>query len=282
MAKRKKLVDLYKRSTTVTIGDGEDTVEVAIVKLNDIDTDEVLRKANAARARILADRNNKTSELYLSVWSEVDEFATEDDPSFLVSHVTIQELAKRAESIEAELGGADDSEWAKDDYLQGLRDAWEGGLKERHVEDPEDPESKKVLAELTRFVDEVNVKVEEEREDLAAVYETMPFDVLREKVVKASLQSVAESAWWTEYRLHRAYLTTREPHDHSIRHFDNRLDVDATNSEVRSQLFAYYEAMAVDDREGKGSPGTPGSSATSASLDGAETSDSSGPVIVTQ
>jgi hypothetical protein len=175
MPKRKKLGDLFQIGKPVTISESiggevyEDTVWLQ--KLNSIELDKAFRRANALRARLLTAKTDIESDEYLSMLSEV--MSMGDDRDTLINYVLAPERAKSILICEAE--HAAEEEWSHENYLQGLRDAWsDGGVKEEFARNPEDPAAKRVILELRRFADGVDVLVEREMSQKRATYEDMP------------------------------------------------------------------------------------------------------------
>jgi len=158
MPKTRRLTDLYVVGKEIDVDDGAGTpVKVWIQKLAPIDHETALRKANAKRAKTLAaykkdmtlgDIENALTELMLATPNR-DE---------LVEFLVNDRIIKLYQAREAELAAED--EWAEEDYLQGLRDAWADELEEIAADNPEDEEVVRVKSELDRFNAELEKIIE--------------------------------------------------------------------------------------------------------------------------
>lgn len=278
---RRRLSDLYRKGRELTFDDGEGPVIVWLAKVSPVDEEEVVRKANAKRARLLTYRSDPDSEEFLSALNDAYDFG---DRALLVEYLIQPDLRKRTQALEAEL--ADAEEWSKDSYLQGLRDAWEGdddspGLKDRYAADPEDQEAGRVLAELKRFRDQVNDRLDPELDELRHGYDDEPDHKLRERFAIRFLETRADLAWVSEYRRAQLYLAVRDAKQRKVRYFENRAELDSIEDEILLPLIDAYEGLMVEIQEGKVSRPTPDSSPSSAPPAEAGTEPSSGPTAAT-
>lgn len=292
MTKSKTLADLYKRGKTVTIPDPEEPdspVTVYLRKLNDVEMETCFRKANAAKAIVMAGKADPDSEQWLAMSEDVKTLFL-DDRDLYVEYLLVSHMAERDPVIEAEVHGEvishenpdgsideQQTEWAKDDYLQGLRDAWRDGLQARHATDETDPAAVHVLAEITRFNNQVRERLETEHHLMVDSLSDTSTEELRDRVIAQFLETKAATAWAEELRRWQMFFYARDPVNQRKPHFADREMVDEVDEAVRMQLVAEYEQLAVDITEGKGSPATPASSPQSAQLEQEATSLSSGP-----
>jgi hypothetical protein len=287
MPLQRTLDDAYRVQQEVVIDEGvlDDKNEpyppfrVLVRKLSPIDQEVVLRKANAARAVVLAAARDQTSELYLDAYARVWDEASQREALlriYLADEVLEQEL-----STQSEVEHAEGSEWGKDDYLQGLVDAWKSELSDTFAENPDDPDARRVFEELQRFWAEVRAIVDRWWEDQQAMHADMGDDELRDKVVGKVLEREAEKVWEREYQLGTVWRATRL-HDNPRAYYwqgdDGLARVRDLEDEVFQRLLGTYRDMTVGVMEGKDSPGTPASSPSSEPPATGETSDSSGPV----
>lgn len=290
MPTKRRLEDLYVRGDFLTLDDGKDEpVTVWVGKLNPIDTEKAVRKASAARARVKASRHDRDGDEFAELWEEVLAFETEDQ---LVEYLVVEPQMAVEQRVEAQL--ATEEEWAHDGYLQGLRDAWEGGLKEVYIADPdsdEGAEAKRVLGELQRFADEAALKGADEIRDLRDAFEAKDLATLREEALERVIQYRGSQAWLDEfhrcevfYGTYNAVPNTARPGefsaDLSARYWRRREDFDRCQGPVLTALFEKYAEISVDVMEGKGSEGTPTSSDSSGSPSEPATGVSSGPAAV--
>lgn len=258
---KRHLRDLYVKGkeTTLTDGrtveeettndDGETVVErvelpavqVYLRKINLTDSQTAFRKANAARARVLSSFADKESEAYQSVLADVLETPTEG----LIDLTIGSEAVNLLDSAMSET--ADNEEWSKDDYLQGLYDAWEE-LKDG---DPDDPERDRVRGELDRYEAEVQKIVDAGLESLRRDKAEMNPESLREEAVKMMLKVQADAAWLDTFRKSEIYFATRHNDKRDERYFDSPGEVDELEPEVFGQLVREYQSITVDTQEGK-------------------------------
>lgn len=254
MTKKKHLRDLYVKGVVHTVTDDNgDSVTVYLKKLNSAETEEAVRMANAARAKVLISAKDKTSRLYESTLAET----LEVDRDQLINYIIAEKLAKAEESYESE--HSDKEEWSKDDYLQGLRDSWRSGLNERYTEDAEDEEANKVLKELQRFDEEVAVLVEGEAERLRAEWADTSEEVLRDKTVDILMKIRSDVAWVEEYRKAEVYLGVRDSENIREKYFACREEFDDLEQPVLIDLMKAYRELVVEPQEGKELPETPDS-----------------------
>lgn len=276
--KRRRLSDLYVVGRPVTVGeDTPEPVEVWLQKINPVQNEDALRRANAARVRTRSQAKDTESEEYLDAVANIRDFATRET---LIDLAIAEELRLRRSRIEAECAAED--EWSTDDYLQGLVDAWEGspdnpGLKERWAEDHDDPEAARVKSEIDRFEEKVKGLVDAERADLERDYENTPEEDILQKAVERVLEQRALTAFIIEYENWQLYYSVRDPDKHADLYFLNIEEVRSLEDKTKEVLLAHYRELAVEQTEGKDSPGTPGSSPSSEQPEQAETELSSGP-----
>lgn len=268
--KKRRLSDLYQHGRDITIDDGDGGVTVWVQKLSPVDHESALRKANAARARVLSLRNHKDTPEYEAVLVEVQAATTED----IITELVDYGVAQKRLAVEAEL--AAEEEWDKDDYLQGLKDAWEGGLKDTYATNKEDPEASRVFVELKRFLDTADERIDAERARLERDFADLDREELEERLVDRHLDSEADMEWIKEYRKCEVWLSVRDAEDHSRRYFRERKEIDDLAQEVLTPLVQAYQELSVDVLEGKDSRETPASSPTSEQQNPVETEVSSG------
>lgn len=281
--KRRRLSDLYVVGRPVEVGkDTPEPVEIWLQKINPVQNDEALRRANAARTKAKTFGKDKDSDEYLDALASVEDFASRE---ILVELAIAEELRQRRSRIEAEVAAED--EWATDEYLQGIVDAWEGtdgviGLKERWAEDHDDPEAARVKGEIDRFDEKVKELVEAEHESLKRDFDATPDDVILDRAVQRVLEQRATSAFIFEYENWQLYFAIRDPENHKDLYFETVEEVKALEEQTKEEILAHYRELAVEVTEGKDSPGTPGSSPSLDQPEPAATEPSSGPQVVAQ
>lgn len=267
--KHRKLSDLYVRGRELAPSDGDgDPVKVWLAKLNEVDREAALRRANAAKARYMIDADDEDGELFASVYGEIREIEERDE---VIVYLVAEDVSKARRRIEAQ-HALDEETWGKDDYLQGLVDAWYGddaepGLAQAHQEDPEDPEAKRVLGELERFRQLVNAEVAVETEGLMKDYEGVPMETLWRKCAHRLLELRATDAFAREYKRQQLFFALRDPVNRRMRYFERVAEVDDLDDDLRDYLYEQYEDLMVDRSEGKDSPPVAASSTSSESED---------------
>lgn len=257
MTKQRRLTDLYVIGDEVVVDDGRGKpIKVWLQKLNPVEHETAMRKASAARARVLSGKHAEEIEI---AQDEAAQYGREGWIEYLASDA----LSKKIAALEAEIGA--EEEWSEQDYLQGLKDAWEATLKDALEEDPEDPSALRVRDELDRFRVQLEKRIEQERESLVADYGTREDDDLERRVVDRLLATRADLAWLTEFRKSEVWLATREPGDHQKKYFQGREEVDNLAQQVLVQLMTAYQDLVVEPLEGKDS-GAPQASSSSSEL----------------
>lgn len=255
---KRRLTDLYRVGKEITFDDGTgDPVTVYLRKLNAVDQETAIRKANAARARVHATGRDPESDEYGELLSQAIDLGTHAD---LVSYLIQGKLAEFTVAKESEL--AAEEEWSKDGYLDGLREAWEEGVEERYHVDPEDSEARHVFSELERFAELVKPYVEDEKASLESLYAEKSLEELREITAQEMVSISADIAWVREYRKCELWLATREV-DGKSRYFESREEIDDLPTEVVNRLTEEFQSLTVSTTEGKDSRATDDSSVLS-------------------
>lgn len=288
--KRRRLEDLYVVGREMEFDDqkGGGAVVVWLQKLNPLETERVIRRAGAEKAKLLMVRNNTETDEWLESYTDVDEFG---DRETLIEYLISEDLANYRDAREAENSFED--EWKKDGYLQGLRDAWIGepdqlGLKDAYAEGPgtdADPneqyaEAEKLLAELTRFDDQVKKLVDGERKKLHRDWATKSDEDIRRAATERFLTVKADMAWGKEFRRMQVWLSVRDPEDHDVLYWEKRSQVEKVDPRIVNALASAYSDLEVDPQEGKDLPPIPTSLAPSERSGEAETAEPSGPLAL--
>lgn len=278
-------------------------VHVWVAKLSDIEMTTAMKKAAQAQSVMIAARKDHDS----TDWQAIRQEMANMDRDVWIGILADVELLGRREIIEARIAGEpilnDDgeeepNEWAQDGYLEGLREAWLGGLNAEFAIDVAHPEAARVFAEIERFNKIVDDELEYERTCEVDIFEALGDDMLLDKVSDQMIESEGQSAWSDEYKLRAVFLASRQcdgpdpdrpgkclcrgsGRKHTDFLFESYEEVASTDKKVRDLLFAAYNMAMVDVREGKGSRETAPSSAPSKSPAAEGTSASSGPTVAT-
>lgn len=296
---RRTLHDLYVLGQTVAIAVPEEQrdkpeepefVVLWVQKLDPLDQDKVVRKAKAARARRRAVLADHEGDDYMALVDMVDNMSSDQR----VEVITAEERAQLDASSRSEMELGEDSEWAKDGYLQGLLDEWADGLADRFVADGDDPDAKRVLAELNRFEEEVAAALKPQLQDLREMHGQLPPEELRTKTLEQVVDDEIQGAFINEYLATQCWLSARQacahclheengvpaPLKHQDRHseyyFGTRDDIDRLDRVILGRLQQAYLELSVDPTEGKGSRAMRDSSESSEQPEPVETEPSSG------
>lgn len=244
MALKRKLSDLYVKGKTVTLDDGKGEVEVYLQKIMPVDMETAFREANAAKATAMSLRSDPDSVMFQYIVGRCNAATTED----MVKQLADLEVLRKRRIIEAELESED--KWSKDDYLQGLHDAWESKLKEIHHTEPTE-ESEQVWKEMEAFNEELEKRIERERESILKDLESDNRDKIEDKFFDALMEQQAEITWFKEYRRQELYYAVRDPEDHSVKAFESPEEIDQVAPELIEKLAEAYAEISIDVTEGK-------------------------------
>jgi hypothetical protein len=260
---KRKLFHLFSAGKAVTISDpttGE-SEEVWIEKLKPLEMDQALRIANAEKSKWLAKRYSDSDDRY-AIRNDISEFTQTREN--MVDFLTLQHLAEKHGSIAAEL--ASKGKWAEDEYLVGITDAWNDGLKDRYATDPEDEEAKHVMDEMKAFDMEVAKEVEKERQRKNREFDDLSDSELYEMIVDDVIELESNQVWLTKLKLVQLRFAVRDSNDHRQYYFSNPDEVSLIAPEVVRVLINAYEDVSVGVTEGKSSPEAPLSSEQSEQL----------------
>lgn len=254
MPKTRSLKDLYVVGKELELDDGQGSVTVWLQKLNPVDHETALRKANSRRARTLAmSRMPKDSEEREEYMNQLFDIAGDRDQT--INFLAQERISERYSAIEAEIAAED--EWSKDDYIQGLKDAWDAELYEVYVttseserDDEKYLEAERVHSELARFTDQVAKIIDGELDSLRKDFEEFTEEKLIEKAVNKLIESQANMNWLIEMRKSEIWLGTRDNKNRE-RLFKERSEVDELPSEVIGALINGFNELNVDSTEGK-------------------------------
>lgn len=274
--RKRRLSDLYVRGKEIQIDDNTgDPVTVWLQKLNEVDRESVLRRAHAAKARFLIDADNEESDAFHAQYDKAREFG---ERAGLISLIVANDVAKARVRIEAQLATNEDT-WGKDNYLQGLVDAWLGddhnpGLVHTAEEDPDDPEATRVKAEINRYEAEVAEAVKAEVAAHEADWEQRTDDQCWRAAAHKLVERDGENAFSLAYQRQVLFYSVREPKDHTQRYLGTVAEVDDLDDQIRAHIIEQFNALMVPPAEGKDLRASPDSSLSSASPE--ETPESSG------
>lgn len=247
----KRLVDLYVLGQEVTFEDeGTDPIVVYVKKLQPFEQEIAMSKANVERAKILTLKKlPRDHEDVIPFEMQIDDNFTEEE---IVTFVAADDIAKAYRSTESRL--SEEEEWAKDDYLSGLKESWvaleEHFISEEYPDQHKD--AQRVFAELKKFSDEVDTAFEKERIRIVREYSAKPEGETHAAATEKLIEMKADMKWLEEYRRSQVWLSVREISDKSKKYFANRAEVDDVHPTVLQRLIDTYDEISVRPEEGKG------------------------------
>jgi hypothetical protein len=270
---KRRLTDLWVTGRDLLLDDGSgEPIPVWVQKMNPVEASEAMRRCDAARAKALTIRSDPSSIGYQAIKASVLDIG--EDLDRIADILLAEDRMKAVQSTESRL--ANEEEWSKDNYLQGLRDAWADDLERRWLEDKTDPEAARVWSEMNRFTTLVGEMVDNEMEVLKEVAMGRPLEDLQDDLVQRLLDIEANQRWLEELHRCEIFFGTRETDDHRRRCFAERAEVDELSPMAYQRLRTAYENLEVDVLEGKGSPAPISSSPLSGPPGEEETATSSG------
>lgn len=251
----RRLTDLMQVGKELVLGDEEGTITVYLRKLTPIDLQSQVKHANAARSRAQARFRDDDSDDYLSVYANTEAMGREAAIEFLLA----ASMGELVEKYEAQV--AEEDEWKKDGYLEGLRDSWKDGLEEiyfSHDEgDPEREEAERIFAEQKRYVEQVEKLVNADLDEQREILEGRESEWLFTEATKKSLDSEAEQAWYSAFNEAMIYFGVRQDKDHNKRYFESYEEVRNLSTPMVNRILEEFHGLNVDPVEGKGSAEAP-------------------------
>lgn len=279
--RRPTIADLKKTGRPLTLTGENGSMDVWIQKLGPDDIDAIVTKARAAR--VVADRKyqDRESEEYLAVLEGFIGWEPETLIEFLVNNHKASELEDK---VAAEVAYSHDSEWfdekAGTSIIDDLRAAWIGdddtpGLKLAYARDPEDPDALRVFSEMQRFIELVDIQIEQEADQYREFVKVLPLDELRNEVAKVYIEIELDQVYRHALEYAQIWRCTRQPDDPDEFHFNTYAEVRRVDEDHRNQILEAYRSIAVDVIEGKELPATPSSSPSSGEAGPTDTETSS-------
>lgn len=250
--KRRRLGDLYVKGTSVvfedTTGAGDD-VAIWVQRLVPFEVTQCAEKAAAAQAMwTLLKFKDASDEKRLAILAKADYDNMLDQRTDMIDFLIAGDVLEAQSSCESEL--AEEEEWAKDSYLDGLRESWLDKYKKEHHTEPT-PESEKVWAELCRFSDKVDELVDRERVKLRRDYAKKSNETLREEVVDKLIAQQGNATWLQEYTLWEVFFSCRDSEDHRQRYFHDIDEVRLLDDEPLVRLVEAINELNIQPQEVK-------------------------------
>lgn len=249
----KRLVDLYVLGEEVSFDDPEGApIVVYLKKLQPFEQEVCMNRANMERAKTLVlKRKDKDDDEVLLFAVQLDDNFT---PEEVISFVSAEDVTKAYKSAEAMI--AEKEEWAKEDFLVGLQEAWEDGLKDHfHLEEYPDKhaEALNVFEQLKKFTEQVDEEFDIQRKRIQREFEVRPADELRAIAIDKLIEMKADMRWLNEFRRSQIWQATRVSKKNAKdKYFESRAEVDDIHPDILETLLAAYDRISIKPDEGKG------------------------------
>ena len=252
---KRRLAALYVVGEEVSFDDpdGGKPITVWLQKLNTVEKDKVVRKANAQRQAVLTLKKRPQSDGDVKPF--VDEVVNNfNERDLMIEFLEAEDINNLRNKKEAEIAAS--SEWSDESYLEGLVDAWDGqdgeaGLRDVWIHEPDDPEAQRVYNELDRFAKQVEKEMEKPLKRIHDDYLETSDEELSQLLVNKAIEVQADMRWIEVYRRAELVYAVRDPEDHTVRIFDSFEDIGGLQPEVFNDLSAAYRELTVEPAEGK-------------------------------
>lgn len=253
----KRLTDLYVTGRLVEFGDPESTDErklpditVWLQKLMPFEQELAMSRAQVERAKGLTIKyQDENSDERLVIRAQLREEFTREE---IINLIASEDLSRAKKSSEAEVG--DKEEWTEDDYLNGLKEAWEQGASESfHGDDDprKEEDAKNVFEGLKRFADQVEKDYHSKERAILGEWERKTDEQLYIEGEKKLIELRADMRWLTEYKKCEVWLATRDPKNHGVQYFTSRAEVDRLHPVIFNRLQLAYQDLLLDPDEVK-------------------------------
>ena len=244
---RKRLTELYKIGSEVSFGDEADTVWVQ--KLTPSENQKAAEAARPQKSVISSIKklpDDHEAKLPYSDQLDSGQLVSKIDKiKFLVSSKVEEARMSKQDEI------ASEKEWSDDDYLYGLQEAWNNGLEEKWLEDPEDEEAARVYSEIKRYSDKVYAEVEAEENEMVYEMQDLSEEEVDRKVINKLIEDDASRHLVEEFRLQQIFYATRTIDDHDKRYFESREEIDLLDGKVLNRLVFEFNTLTIDTTEVK-------------------------------
>jgi hypothetical protein len=250
--KRRRLSDLYIVGREMSFNDGEDEepVKIWLSKISPIEQRDAADQATKVRGKILALKHSPDAVnerlLYEDQFNDLGLSSRDEIIAFVAASKIQEAMTSNEHRIAAE------DAWTNENYLKSLQDAWNDGLSEAWVKDPDDdPEAARVYAELKRFAEEVDAATADDKANIIAEFDHVSDEELRSRAVDKIIEAEADFAWLNEFSFYQIFYAVREIDDHKKRYFDNVNEVKGIDTSIVTELVSTYREMTVEGVEGK-------------------------------
>lgn len=248
--KRARLKDLYVRSATVIITDEDGSYEehLLIRKLNPLQYQEITDKANAARAVFLTAKQNPDTADHMQILGYVMALDRDQKIEQLVGAQRLKIMSPKFDELELE------EPW-KDGYIDGLREAWNGGLEDKLAQNPEDEEAIRVRKELEKFRDEAMRRTELDIDGYKDSIWRKGDKELTDEVMDLMFRLLSTPRFNEEFQRWEIFYATfyaeDDPEFPGESYFKDITEVRVLQPEVLAAISAEIRKLTVDSVEGK-------------------------------
>lgn len=245
---RKRLLNLRTVGKEVTFTDERGDFSIWLQRITDGQRTEAIRKSKGVIAPILAlkkDLDHPDVQDYRDLIESWQLNSKEAQVDILIS----PKVKEAQESAEARIAFED--EWAKEDYLISLQEAWNEGLDKAYALDPEDPEASRVFKELKRYTEIVNSAVEHETKEYREDMMRKSDEEIEEKMLLLLIENEANVSQMDEFEHWVIFFAARDPEDHDTLLFESREDISALDTTDFNKLKEVYREITFEGLEGK-------------------------------
>lgn len=198
---RHDIEELYSVGKKVNVApEDHEPVEIFFRKINSSQQQKAVRKANAARVRLMQILNRPDDDdEKLAMTGEANELTREDKITYLAE---IQ-VATYRPKIEQEL--SEEEEWASEGRLQALVDSWddEAVLEYLKGEGERSLENQEIFDQMKKFSDTIDEKLETKRGNSTRHFEAMDDEQLLKDILKSYLERESGLEWLRVFRNHQ-------------------------------------------------------------------------------
>lgn len=250
--RERRLTDLYRRGKEVTVGDDEGAIKVYISKISQLENKKAVEKAQAARVRHLRLLHAPKDDPGRAPYEDQLYAFGLDNIEDLILLANTEKIQEETLAILSRLSQEEGSEWAKDGYLESLREAWNGGMQEAFQVDPENEEAAEIANELLRFEQEVEEEVELVRRQIIEAQSSRPTQELIYEATNRVIEAESNSIWAEEFNRWRLFYAVRYNDNRDERYFLNRQEIDALDDEIYEILWDHFNDITTNVPEAKG------------------------------
>lgn len=248
---KRRLSDLFVTGEDVSFDDGSgEPIRVWVQKLTPAETQLAVEKSRPSKTKIISIKKLPDDHyLKLRYLDELESGGIEEKIDFI--KFLIRPKLEEARISAQERVAAED-EWSKDDYLNGLQEAWNDELQAKWINsDDEDDEANRVYDELKRYTDQVIKEVEAAEKDLINELDDLSLEALQRRSVNRLIETHGDNILINEFRKQQLFYAVREAENHKNKYFESIDEINTLPEVISNRLFIVYGELAVDSFEGK-------------------------------